>query len=238
MTRLSPWLRSGALLVGVLAWGCSSSAATDPVQIANADADTDSLSSLDGDATADNLSGASCMGSAILPGFAAYDSDCDFLAACPKQGKCFCGASCTSEDTLCDPSLCAEVSTTCWCGEACAAQGKKLCPQYVCDKDVETMGCIAQEQCTFVDKDPPSWCGCVKMPDRDPDCWCGTCDPPKPACAADKCVGKNPEKCIVVPGALHADPYCESCGLLTQCVGATCKTLPKCFFVVVPGQTP
>jgi hypothetical protein len=232
MTRTTPWLRSGALLFGLLAWGCSSSAATDPVQVAAADADTDHQGSLDADDdAADTVPAASCMGSAILPGFAAYDKDCDFLSVCPKSGNCYCGASCKTEETLCEPSLCTDVSTTCWCGEACLAEGKKLCPQYICDKDIETQGCIAQEQCAFVDIDPPSWCGCVKMPDREADCWCGTCNPPKPACSADKCVGKNPEKCIVVPGATYTEPYCETCGLV--------NTQPRCFFVVVPGaQTP
>jgi hypothetical protein len=90
-------------------------------------------------------------------------------------------------------------------------------------------GCEQKEGCKYVSTPPPSWCGCTKMSDQAPPCWCGnTCDkatiPGYQACAADKCVGKDPQKCIVVPGAKHEGCWCDTCGLFGD--------KPTCFYVI------
>jgi hypothetical protein len=83
----------------------------------------------------------------------------------------------------------------------------------VCDP-LDIKGCDAEDDCVFNNAKAPSTCTCTAMPDREPDCWCGKCDGGKAACDPGKCTGKNPDHCIVVPGAPHSQCYCKTCGLL------------------------
>lgn len=155
----------------------------------------------------------SCVGIAIAEPNKQFDPECAFLATCPTSGQCYCGSKCSESKTpRCDPSICPDNNPKCFCGEQCSGD-KKKCPQFICGP-LDVKGCEAQDDCVFNNAKPPSSCSCTAMPDRQPDCWCGPCTPVKPACDASKCAGKNPAKCIVVPGAPHTQCYCKTCGLL------------------------
>lgn len=169
---------------------------------------------------------ASCVGSSMPKGFESLDQDCAFLAKCSTLGKCYCGDKCPTDKTpKCDPAECATTSPKCFCGEQCGADQKK-CPAYICDP-LDIKDCQEQDDCVYNSKPWPAWCTCQKMPDHAPDCWCGKpCSPDKPQCAASKCAGKNPDKCIVVPGAPYTSCYCSTCGLFGN--------EPRCFFPLCP----
>ncbi len=177
----------------------------------------------------DTIDPASCVGvaSASRQLFSQYDFQCDFLKDCPQSGKCYCGDGCSASKTKCADSLCTSVESDCWCGDECASQSDKVaCPEYVCEgKNIS--GCEKQDGCKYVGQEMADKCKCTTMSDTEPPCYCGTtCSADKTACAPAKCVGKNPDKCIIVPGAKHTNPYCALCGLLGE--------TPRCFFVISP----
>ncbi|HAN32321.1 MAG TPA: hypothetical protein DCQ06_12060 [Myxococcales bacterium] len=172
---------------------------------------------------------ASCVGvaSASRQLFGQYDNQCAFLTDCAESGKCYCGKGCTKDKTQCSAALCATVDSDCWCGDECDDQTDKIqCPQYVC-KDKQISGCEKQAGCKYLGQEMESKCKCTTMPDTAPPCYCGdACSADKTLCVPAKCVGKNPNKCIIVPGETYTTPYCALCGLL--------GTQPKCFFVISP----
>ncbi|MCO4761879.1 MAG: hypothetical protein KC502_10260 [Myxococcales bacterium] len=180
-------------------------------------------------ATTPDVVEASCVGvaSASRQLFAQYDDQCEFLKDCPTSGKCYCGDGCSTSKTKCATALCTSVDSDCWCGKECDSQTDKTqCPEYVC-KDLKITGCEKQAGCKYVGQEMADKCKCNTMPDTAPPCFCGTtCSTDKTACVPAKCIGKNPKKCILVPGAKHTTPYCRLCGLL--------GTQPKCFFVISP----
>lgn len=183
----------------------------------------------DAGATKKDTVQASCVGiaSASRQLFSQYDSQCEFLTDCPSSGKCYCGDGCSAGKTPCAPALCTDVKSDCWCGDECSNQsGKVQCPEYVC-KDLKISGCEKQAGCKYVGQEMADKCTCNTMPETEAACYCGnSCSASKAKCVPAKCVGKNPDKCIIVPGAKHTTPYCALCGLL--------GSKPKCFFVISP----
>lgn len=174
----------------------------------------------------------SCLG--IAPEYRAlfsqYDDQCAFLADCNASGECYCGGGCSSDKAMCAETICQDIDADCSCGEKCPTDGSvTLCPNYVC-KDLGTIpGCEKQVGCRYVDQEQADKCKCTQMPDTEPNCYCGdACSADKPKCSATsgKCAGKNPDKCIIVPGQKWTKPYCARCGLK----GDT----PRCFFVITP----
>ncbi len=205
------------LTLGVIGCGAGGGAGGpyNGVAVATTDAtDTvDSKGAADVDAGSQAGPDVSCIGIAILPQAKQFDSECAFLSTCPTSGQCYCGSKCAEDKAPhCDQSICADNNPKCFCGEKCSGD-KKKCPQFICGP-LDVKECEAQDDCVFNNAKPPSSCSCTPMPDREPDCWCGTCTPVKPACDAGKCQGKNPTKCIVVPGEPHKQCYCKTCGLL------------------------
>jgi hypothetical protein len=218
-----------ALLVSLLAAACSDDAApavgTDAATAQATDADAGA-----GDVGAGQDAGAaaSCVGIAAdnRALFSQYDDQCAFLADCKGSGKCYCGAGCAADKTRCAEALCAGVDSACYCGDGCAKEGKALCPQYVCQAKGAIAGCELGDDCRYVDQDRDAKCACTQMPDIAPNCFCGPCSADKAPCAKSKCVGKNPDKCLVVPGQKWQEPYCARCGLMAG--------EPRCFFVITP----
>lgn len=220
-------VRSGrhlAMLAALaLVLGACGGDAEQPTSSGNLDASSKDAS------TQDTPPVASCVGTALLPQFAAFDKECDFLGSCAGAGKCYCGktTACGSKTPLCNPGVCTGVGTTCYCGDGCKDQPAKVpvCPASVCDPSTLPLkACDAMDYCPFVGTPPPSSCGCTVMPSHEPDCWCGdSCDAAYPRCSAAACATKNPAKCIVVPGKPLQGFHCATCGLL----GNT----PKCFFI-------
>ena len=182
-----------------------------------------------GDVVEDDAPKASCVGvaSASRAVFAQYDSQCEFLADCAQSGKCYCGGGCAKDKTPCSAALCSTVDSDCWCGDECDDQPDKMqCPEYVC-KNKDINGCEKQEGCKYLGQEMASKCKCTTMPETAPPCYCGeTCSDDKVKCVPAQCVGKNPNKCIIVPGEAYTTPYCALCGLLGG--------QPKCFFVISP----
>lgn len=221
--RRVAWLALGLSLAWVTGFtGCGGEqpAAKAPV---------DAGSAADAGSASKDVVKASCVGiaSASRQLFSQYDDQCQFLKDCPTSGKCYCGAGCSETKTACAPELCADVDSDCWCGDSCGGQADKVqCPEYVC-KDLQITGCEKQAGCTYVGQEMAAKCTCNTMPDTAPPCYCGdTCKAGKLKCPPANCVGKNPSKCLIVPGAKHTTPYCALCGLL----GGE----PKCFFVISP----
>ncbi len=179
----------------------------------------------------DAITASSCLGVADdnRALFSQYDDQCTFLSDCPQTGQCYCGDGCKAEKTKCQESLCAGIDSTCWCGDTCASQhpDKPMCPQYVCNDKGDISGCAAQTGCTYIGQDREEKCKCTTMANAEPDCWCGaSCSGDKAACNPALCVGKNADKCIIVPGTAYTGCYCATCGLLGD--------QPRCFFVVCP----
>ncbi len=238
--RGSSWL-SWVAAVSVLATaGCSSTGDEAKLSSAGVATGSDTSGSSDlgavdtitlgsDDAAADTGPQASCAGSALVAGFAAKDPECSFLKQCSTLGKCYCGDTCAADkQPKCDPSLCPTSAPKCWCGELCQSQGKTpLCSEAQC-AGYTGLECVQRDSCTYVNKEPPSWCGCTKM-DPIKKCWCNSklCAEPREECPPQKCVGKPTDKCILVPGDKPTSCWCDTCGL----VGDT----PKCFFVLCPG---
>ena len=161
--------------------------------------------------------------------FAQFDDQCAYLSDCPGTGKCHCGETCSADKTRCSDALCSTVDTTCLCGEKCEPQaGQVMCPEHVCTAAGDIKGCEEQKACKYVSKDQDPKCKCTQMPGSEADCWCGSnCPGHYAACPSQLCKGKNPDKCVVVPGAMFKNCYCATCGVLGD--------LPKCFFVVCPS---
>lgn len=216
----------GVLTVGLLALpACSDDAGSKSGDTSAAAADTSG-----GGADTEEI--ASCIGvdGRYRALFAQYDDQCAFLQDCSASGKCYCGGGCSADKAMCAASICADVDADCSCGEKCPADGSvTLCPNYVC-KDLGTIeGCEKQQGCRYLDQEQADKCQCTSMPDTEPNCYCGTsCSADKPLCpeASGKCAGKNPDKCIIVPGKKWTKPYCSRCGLFAG--------KPRCFFVVTP----
>jgi len=200
-----------------------------PTDTAGGDGGADAAAKADGAVQADTAAPAvaTCPGSALNEGFAAKDGDCKFLEKCPSLGKCYCGDKCPSDKTpRCDDSLCPNKNPKCYCGEQCAPDQKK-CPAFVCNFDEKN--CKEMDDCLYVNTPAPAWCGCQKMPNHAPDCWCGAknCTELRPECAATKCAGKDPGKCIYVKGEDYTSCWCDTCGLFGD--------KAKCFFVLCPN---
>lgn len=221
MTRLE---RTVVLTLMALLLGCSDDGTT------TGQTDT-STATVDAKTGSDTQEVASCIGvdSRYRALFAQYDDQCAFLSDCSASGQCYCGAGCEGNKAMCAASICADVDADCSCGEKCATDGSvTLCPNYVC-KDLGITGCEKQAGCRYLDQDQADKCQCTQMPDTEPNCYCGTtCSADKPLCAATsgKCAGKNPDKCIIVPGKKWTKPYCARCGLFAG--------QPRCFFVITP----
>ena len=222
--RCAMW--GAVLCVAVASWGCGSGDSGQPTS-AGSTAGKDVVAT--DVVTQDTPPVASCLGTALLDQFAAFDSECAFLGTCAGAGKCYCGkaAACGTKTPLCNADVCTGVGTTCYCGDGCASQPTKvpLCPKSICDPSTLPMkACNPMDYCPFVGKDPPASCGCTVMPDHEPDCWCGNpCDASYPKCTDAICQQKNPAKCIVVPGKPLQGFHCATCGLLGN--------VPKCFFI-------
>jgi hypothetical protein len=170
----------------------------------------------------------SCIGMVIPKAAKALDSQCNFLASCATAGQCYCGNACSASQTpKCAPGVCADDHPKCFCGQECSSD-KKKCPPAACAK-ADPLLCTEQETCAFNNAKRPEWCGCQEMPGREADCWCGACKPEQTACSPDKCAGKNPSKCIVVPGEPLKGCFCARCGLLGEA--------PACFEVQCPIAT-
>ncbi len=210
-----------ALVVAVPLSGCGGDAAKPAAAV--------DAGSVDAPTAKADVVQASCVGiaSASRELFSQYDDQCEFLKDCPSSGKCYCGDGCSATKTPCAAALCTGVDSDCWCGDECASgTGKVQCPEYVC-KDLAISGCEKQAGCKYIGQEMADKCKCNTMPETAPPCYCGTaCTADKLACIPAKCVGKNPSKCIIVPGSKHTTPYCALCGLL----GGN----PKCFFVISP----
>lgn len=161
--------------------------------------------------------------------FAQFDDQCGLLSDCAASGKCHCGEVCGAAKTRCNDAICATVDQTCLCGEKCAPTADQvMCPQHVCTAAGDITGCEEQKACKYVNKERDSKCKCTQMSGSEPDCWCGdNCPTHYAACPSQLCKGKNPDKCVVVPGAAFKNCYCATCGLLGD--------IPKCFFVVCPS---
>ncbi len=160
--------------------------------------------------------------------YAQYDDECAFLSDCQASGKCWCGAGCKEGTTLCADSICADVDADCSCGEKCPKDGSvTICPNVIC-KPLALTGCEKQLGCRYLDQELADKCTCTSMPDTEPNCYCGTvCSADKLPCPASKCTGKNPDKCIIVPGQKYEKPYCSRCGLFAG--------KPRCFLVTNPA---
>lgn len=201
-----------SVVLVVAACGTGTPATSTGTTAAQADVH-DATTDTENDAVSDSGVDVSCVGIAISAQAHDFDYQCSFLAKCPYSGQCYCGSKCGADKTPhCDPSVCADNDPKCFCGEQCGAD-KKKCPKYVCDP-LDIKDCAPQDDCVFNNAKAPPTCTCTAMPDREPDCWCGQCTGGKAACDAGKCAGKNPAKCIVVPGAEHTQCYCKTCGLL------------------------
>ena len=211
------------LVLGLMA--CSEDVATTgkgTVGLADAVADADAGSANDAINGGQEVS---CVGLVINEAAKPLDSQCAFLAGCATAGQCYCGSSCgAAQEPKCAPGVCADEHPKCFCGQECSAD-KKKCPAADCAK-ADPLACTEHETCVFNNAKPPAWCGCQDMPGREPDCWCGACGADKATCPADKCAGKNPTKCIVVPGEPLKGCYCARCGLLGK--------EPRCFQVQCP----
>lgn len=162
--------------------------------------------------------------------YAQYDDQCTFLSDCQASGKCWCGAGCNPGTTMCADSICADVDADCSCGDGCAKDGSvTICPNVVC-KPLAIKGCEKQLGCRYLDQELADKCTCTAMPETEPNCYCGSvCSADKVPCPAAKCTGKNPDKCIIVPGQKWEKPYCSRCGLFAG--------KPRCFLVTNPAIT-
>lgn len=223
----SHWLVAGALLASAIV-GCSdpaSSAGDAGVAADSQSSGADAASSGD----SEDVAKPSCLGVAADSRalFAQFDEQCAFLTDCSASGQCSCGSGCKADETMCSAAICQGIDADCSCGDACPKDGSvTICPNYVCNELGKITGCAKQPGCRFVDKERAAKCACTSMPDTEPNCYCGACEADKTLCAVSKCVGKNPDKCIIVPGQKWTGPYCARCGLFAG--------KPRCFFVITP----
>lgn len=221
-----------ALAIAAQLWACSdggtaASAGEKKTDTGQGGADAGGIADTDESAVASSCKGISAES---RKQFAQYDDQCAFLAGCPTSGKCHCGDNCGADKTQCDAQICAGVDATCLCGEQCDPKGDEvLCPEHVCAKAGDIKGCQKLPSCRYVDKEYDNICKCTQMPNNEPDCWCGgdKCPDHYPGCPSQLCKGKNPDKCVVVPGKKFTGCYCATCGLHGD--------KPACFFVVCPG---
>ncbi len=220
----------------VTAVACSVSACGgDKVQEGSSDsavADADTGGGAGKDTVDEDTAKPSCLGIAAEARalFQQYDDQCAFLADCPGSGECYCGKACAAagKAPVCHAAICQDVDATCSCGSGCKLDGSvRICPKFKCEPLGDVPGCVAQDDCVFVDADRDSKCTCTPMSDTEPNCYCGTvCSADKPLCAASKCKGKSPNQCIIVPGKKWTVPYCARCGLFTG--------VSRCFLVINP----